>query len=100
MSGPPTKRRRTKAIGPDSAELAKAFTHKTITTTNRSGTIVKKDILVPLVPTKSSNNETSSSSNLAFNNNLNDINTEGPLLEDNEENSSNHLKSKVRETNP
>jgi hypothetical protein len=50
MSRPITKRRRTKAIGPDSIELAKAFTHKTITSTNRSGIVVTKRVLVPLVP--------------------------------------------------
>ena len=52
MSGPPPKQRRTRAIGPDSIELAKAFTHKTITTTNRSGNVIEKDILVPLVAIK------------------------------------------------
>jgi hypothetical protein len=52
MSGQPNKRRRTKAIGPDSAEFAKALTHKTITTTNRSGLVQNKNILVPLVPIK------------------------------------------------
>jgi len=67
MSGPPTKRRRTKAIGPDSVEFAKAFTHKTITTTNRSGIVVKKDVLVPLVPDKPI--AASSSTNLGHNDN-------------------------------
>ena len=62
MSGPPIKRRRTKAIGPDSALLAKAFTHKTVTTVNRSGISVTKDVLVPLVPIKHpENNEATSS---------------------------------------
>ena len=96
MSGPPAKRRRTKAIGPDSTELAKAFTHKTITTTNRSGTVVKKDILVPLVPTKSTSNETPSDSSLAYNND--DVNIDGPLLEENEESSSSHNRSTVCES--
>ena len=52
MSGPPNKRRRTKAIGPDSSQFVTAFTNKTITTTNRSGIVVQKDVLVPLVPIK------------------------------------------------
>jgi len=68
MSGPPAKRRRTRAIGPDSVEFAKAFTHKTITSTNRSGMVISKDILVPLVPEKS-DPEASASSNLPFNDN-------------------------------
>ena len=52
MSAPPIKRRRTRAIGPDSIQFSTAFTHKTVTTTNRSGSSVTKDVLVPLVPTK------------------------------------------------
>lgn len=64
MTAPPNKRRRTKAIGPDSAVFSKAKTHKTITTVNRSGIVVEKDVLVPLVsfkqpleiPTASSSN--------------------------------------------
>ena len=52
MSGYPNKQRRTTAIGPDSSIFAKATTHKTITTTNRSGMVVQKDILVPLLPVK------------------------------------------------
>ena len=68
MSGPPIKRRRTKAIGPDSIEMAKAFTHKTFTTTDRSGVEVTKDVLVPLVPDKPNpDNAASSTSNLPYN---------------------------------
>lgn len=52
MSQQPNKRRRTNAIGPDSLVFAKALTHKTITTTNRSGIEQKKKILVPLIPIK------------------------------------------------
>jgi hypothetical protein len=52
MTGPPNKRRRTKAIGPDSDVFSKAKTHKTITTLDRSGTVIEKDILVPLIPFK------------------------------------------------
>ena len=58
MSGP-VKHRCKKAIGPDSAVFAKGFTHKTITTTNRSGLSVTKEVLVPLVPTKSLENHES-----------------------------------------
>jgi hypothetical protein len=95
MSGPPNKRRRTKAIGPDSAVFAKAKTHKTITTLNRSGILVTKDILVPLVPIKQPlENPTASSSNLG---NLSEIdsNTDGPMFNDMEEDLHNHCKSKV-----
>jgi hypothetical protein len=101
MSAPPNKRRRTTAIGPDSAELAKAFTHKTITTTNRSGLIIKKDVLVPLVPISSiSENATveSSSSNVANT----DIpaqeygeNVDIPSLNDYDDGDNNRTKSKV-----
>lgn len=64
MSRPPTKRRRTNAIGPDSAVFARASTHKTITTTNRSGIVITKDVLVPLVKIKTPlTNPTASSSN-------------------------------------
>ena len=67
MSAPPQKRRRTRAIGPDSAELAKAFTHKTIATTNQSGEVIKKDVLVPLVAIKPiPNSAVASSSNVPY----------------------------------
>jgi hypothetical protein len=67
MTGPPNKRRRTTAIGPGSDVFAKATTHKTITTTNRSGMVVTKEILVPLVPI---GNPSSSSSQLAWSDQL------------------------------
>lgn len=74
MPGPPNKRRRTKAIGPDSDVFTKATTHKTITTTNRSGMVVTKDILVPLVPLVPNStpleNSTASSSQSAWTDNL------------------------------
>jgi hypothetical protein len=60
MSGPPNKRRRTHAIGPDSAVFAKASTHKSITTTDRSGNVKEKRILVPLVPIKQHHDASSS----------------------------------------
>jgi hypothetical protein len=93
MSGPPPKRRRTKAIGPGSIEFTKAFTHKTITTTNRSGIIVTKDVLVPLVPTtsKQHENNTSASTSSLLPNDY-DINMEDPLINEIHENSN---KSKV-----
>jgi hypothetical protein len=82
MTGPPNKRRRTKAIGPDSDVFAKAKTHKTVTTLNRSGILVEKDILVPLVPiNKPLENPTASSSNLGDS----DINMDGPMFNDIEE---------------
>lgn len=62
MSGPPTKRRRTKAIGPDSTLFSIASTHKTVRTTNRAGEIVEREILVPLIPLKSSTNDSGESS--------------------------------------
>jgi hypothetical protein len=102
MSGrPPNKRRRTTAIGPDSAIFAKATTHKTITTTNRSGMVVQKDILVPLVPVKDHLHETTSSSNDRVAPpseiiNENDYgNTDGNFYADMDNGSSNRNKSKV-----
>jgi hypothetical protein len=68
----------------------KALTHKTITTTNRSGDVVEKSILVPLVPKKPiKDNPTasSSSSNLPNDNNIGqepDQNMEGLFFSDNE----------------
>ena len=89
MSAPPQKRRRTRAIGPDSAELAKAFTHKTITTTNRSGELIKKDVLVPLVAIRPiPNNAVASSSNEQY------YDTNMDVL-DSDEHNNNRSKSKV-----
>lgn len=95
MSGPPHKRRRTRAIGPDSVEFAKAFTHKSITTTNRSGIEIKKDVLVPLIPIKPILDNTAGSSR-------NDIpsqeyygNMDGIFHENDEDPNLNHNKSKV-----
>ena len=99
MSGPPIKRRRTKAIGPDSAVFAKAFTHKTVTTTNRSGLSVTKDVLVPLVPpTLPERNESTSSPACPthIQSNDYDITMDEPSFNDCDENmSSNNGKSKV-----
>jgi hypothetical protein len=97
MSGPPIKRRRTKAIGPDSAILAKAYTHKTVTTKNKFGITVSKDILVPLVATKLSENTEATSSHSQIQSNDHDVPMEGPAFNDIEENIDNgsHNKSKV-----
>ena len=91
------KRRRTKAIGPDSAILAKAYTHKTVTTTNRFGITVSKDILVPLVATKPSENTEATSSHSQIQSNDHDVPMEGPAFNNIEENIDNgsHNKSKV-----
>jgi hypothetical protein len=101
MNGPPpNKRRRTTAIGPDSAIFAKATTHKTITTTNRSGMVVQKDILVPLVPVKEHLHETTTASydhappSETINEN-HDGNTDGNFYGDMDNGSSNRNKSKV-----
>ena len=51
MSGQPIKQRHTNTIGSDSFEFAKAYTYKGVTTTNRSGFSVMKDVLVPLLLT-------------------------------------------------
>ena len=71
MSGQPIKQRHTNTIGSDSFEFAKAYTHKRVTTTNRSGFSVTKDVLVPLVPTTllESNKSTSSTSHISLNDN-------------------------------
>jgi hypothetical protein len=96
MSGPPIKRRRTKAIGADSAILAKAYTHKTVTTINRSGISVTKDIRVPLVPTEASeNNEATSSTTTHIPDYNHDVPMEAPLFNDMDENINNLNKSKV-----
>lgn len=106
MSGPPIKRRRTKAIGPDSSIFAKALTHKTITTTNRSGVVVKKDVLVPLVPNQPPQDNTGASSSTLPSNDdkttpeyasANEGNMDVPFLNDNEDSfaSSNPNKTKV-----
>ena len=96
MSGLPIKRHRTKAIGPDSELFAKAFTHKTVTTTNRSGFTVMKDVLVPLVLTKPLENVQSTSSTAHFQSNEHDMTMEEPVLNDVNENISNcQHKSKV-----
>lgn len=89
MSGQPNKRRRTRAIGPDSVEFANALTHKTITTTNRSGETVMKNILVPLVPLKpiptQNNTPGSSATNLPTTQDYQEI-MDSPLLNDNDAN--------------
>ena len=104
MSAPPAKRRRTKAIGPDSIELAKAFTHKTITTTNRSGEIIRKDILVPLVPVNAipDNAAAESSRNVPYNDNDTNIlpqeydgNLDSPSLNNNNDDINNSNNSNV-----
>lgn len=94
MSAPTIKRRRTKAIGPDSAVMAKAFTHKSVITTNRSGMTVKKNILVPLVPAKplDNNEDTHASSSTPIPVNNYDEPMEVP---DWNENMNNQKKSKV-----
>jgi hypothetical protein len=96
MSGPPIKRRRTKAIGPDSALLAKAYTHKTITTTNKSGITVSKDILVPLVAIKPSENTEATSSHSQIPSNDHDVPMEGPVFNDIEENINNGSRKKSK----
>ena len=102
MSGPPNKRRRTKAIGPDAPQFAKAFTHKTITTVNRSGIVIKKDVLVPLVPSEPTrDNPSASSSTLPNNEDDNYItqedegNVDHPYLLNHDEDITNRNKSKV-----
>jgi hypothetical protein len=104
MSAPPAKRRRTRAIGPDSIELAKAFTHKTITTTNRSGETIRKDILVPLVPVNAIPDSAAaqSSGNVPYNDNDTNIlpqeydgNLDGPSLYNNNDDVNNSNKSDV-----
>lgn len=94
MTGPPNKRRRTKAIGPDSDVFSKAKTHKTILTINRSGTVVEKDILVPLIPLKQPDIPTASTSNIPS-----DINNDGymddPMFHEMEDDLHNRTKSKV-----
>jgi hypothetical protein len=101
MNGPPpNKRRRTTAIGPDSAIFAKATTHKTVTTTNRSGMVVQKDVLVPLVPVKDHLHETTTSSNdhappSEIINENHDGNTDGYFYGEMDNGSSNRIKSKV-----
>lgn len=100
MSGPPSKRRRTRAIGPDSIELAKALTHKSITTTNRFGVTTTKDVLVPLAPIISNSDKaaaSSSSTDIPYSDLPQqdyDAYPGGPLLNDNE-NEVNRNKSKV-----
>jgi hypothetical protein len=105
MSAPPAKRQRTRAIGPDSIELAKAFTHKTVTTTNRSGEIIRKDILVPLVPVNAipdSAAAAESSRNVTYNDNDTNIlpqeydgNLDGPSLYNNNDDINNSNNSNV-----
>lgn len=97
MSGAPIKRHHTKAIGPDSALLAKAYTHKTVTTINRSGTTVSKDILVPLAPTKCPENNGlgATSSNTHITSTDNDITMEEPIPNELDEAINHPKKSKV-----
>jgi hypothetical protein len=99
MSGPPIKRRRTKAIGPDSAIFAKAYTHKTVTTVNRSGISVTKDVLVPLVPTEALENNEATSSTTHIPVHDYDVGMDEPLSNDIGENMNIAKKSKVRYLN-
>jgi hypothetical protein len=104
MSALPAKRRHTRAIGPDSIELAKAFTHKMVTTTNRSGEIIRKDILVPLVPVNAipDGAAAESSRNVTYNDNDTNIlpqeydrNLDGPSLYNNNDDINNSNNSNV-----
>jgi hypothetical protein len=98
MSGPPVKRRRTKAIGPDSDVFAKAYTYKTVTTINRSGIPVTKDIRVPLVPIIHPENNEASSSTTRISSNYHDVTMETmeePVSNDIDINMSSHNTSKV-----
>jgi hypothetical protein len=100
MTAPPNKRRRTKAIGPDSAVFSKAKTHKTITTVNRSGIVVEKDVLVPLIPFKQPLDiPTASSSNIGSSNITNDgpgyADDPGPMFNEMDEDLPNRNKSNV-----
>ena len=94
MSGQPIKRQCTNAISPNSFEFAKAYTHKRVTTTNRSGFSVMKDVLVPLVLTTlpESNKSTSSTSHIPLNDN--DVIMQEPSLNENDGHT-NSNKSKV-----
>jgi hypothetical protein len=84
------------AIGPDSAVFAKAFTHKTVTTTNRSGFSVTKDILVPLVPSTLPESNESTSSTTHIQSNDYDVTMEDPSFNNCDENMArNNNKSKV-----